>query len=130
MRIKPAFLLNHVRHVKSAFGNLNVRFTKLAFLKLHFSNATISSARSVLLIRDTRPALLQLYVGPRRPAFLKYRYPDATISSARAASLPSRGSRLTFQSQNARAAFILQDVSSTSQNLASQLCEARIILTS
>ena len=116
--------------MKSAFENPNVRFTKLAFLKLHFSNATISSVRSVLLIRDTRPALLQLYVGPRRPAFLKCRYPDVTISNARATSLLSRGARLAFQSQNVRAAFILQDVSFASQNLASQLCEARIALRS
>ena len=42
-RFKPASLLNHVRHAKSAFGN---------------PNAIISSARSVLLIRDTRPASL------------------------------------------------------------------------
>ena len=116
--------------MKYVFGNLKVRFAKLAFLKLRFSNAAINSARSVLFIRDTRPAPLHLYEGPRRPAFLKHRYPDAIISNARAASLLSRGARLAYRSQNTRAAFILQDVSSASQNLVSQLCEARIILTS
>ena len=44
--------------MKSAFGNLNARLTKLALLKLYFSNATISSARSVPLIPDMRPAPL------------------------------------------------------------------------
>ena len=130
MRFRPAFLLNHVRNVKFAFGNLNVRFTKLAFLKLRFPNATSSNVRSVLLIQDTGPAPIHLYAGSRRPAFLKHLYPDATIDNARVASLLSRGARLAFQSHNAKAAFILQDVSSASQNLASQLCEARRTLAS
>jgi len=105
--------------VKSAFGNLNVRFTKLAFLRQRFPNATSSNAKSVLFIKDTRPA--PLYAEPSSPAFLKYLYPDVTIGNARAASLLSRDARLAFQCRNARAAFI----NPTSQNLASQLCEAR-----
>ena len=114
--------------MKYAFDNLNVRFTKLAFLKHRFLNATSSNAKSVLFVKDTRPA--PLYAGPSSPAFLKHLYPDATIGNARVASLLSRGARLVFQSHNARAAFILQDVSSASQNLASQLCEVRIALRS
>jgi len=121
VRFKPASLLNHVRHVKSAFGNLNVRFTKLAFLKHRFPNVSSSNAKSVLFIKDTRPAPLHLYTGPSRPAFLKHLYPDATIGNARSASLLSRDARLAFQSHNVRAAFM----SSTSQNLASQLYEVR-----
>ena len=68
--------------MKFAFGNLNVRFTKLACLKLRFPNATSSNVRFVLLIQDTRPAPLHLYTGPRRPAFLKHLYPDAIICNA------------------------------------------------
>ena len=82
--------------MKSAFGNPNVRFTKLAFLKLRFPNATSSNMRSVLFIQDTRPAPLHLYAGPRRPAFLKHLYPDETIGNARVASLLNRGARLAF----------------------------------
>ena len=44
---KPAFLLNHVRRAKSAFGDLNAKPTRPVFLKLHFPNAMFSSARSV-----------------------------------------------------------------------------------
>ena len=73
VRFKPASLLNHVRHAKSAFGNPNAKPNGLAFLKFHFPNVTISRTRSVLLIRDKRPASLQLYAGTRRPAFLKCR---------------------------------------------------------
>ena len=58
VRFKPASLLNHVRRTKSAFGNLNAKLTKLVFLKLHFPNAIFSSAKSMPLIRDTRPASL------------------------------------------------------------------------
>ena len=94
--------------MKYAFGNPNVRFTKLAFLKHRFPNTTSSNAKSVFFIKDTRPAPLYLYAGPSRPAFLKHLYPDATIGNARAASL----------------------LSPTPQNLASQLCEARRTLAS
>ena len=111
--------------MKSAFGNLNVRFTKLAFLKHCFPSA---NAKFVLFVKDTRRA--PLYAGPSSPAFLKHLYPDAKIGNARAASLLSRGARPAFQSHNARAPFISQDMSSATQNLTSQLCEARIILAS
>ena len=124
MRFRPASLLNHVRRVKYAFGNLNVRFTKLAFLKHRFLNATSSNAKSVLFVKDTRPA--PLYAGPSSPAFLKHLCPDVIIGNTRAASLLSRDARLAFQSCDARVAFM----SPTSQNLASQLCEARRTLAS
>ena len=41
-RLKLASLLNYVRCAKSAFGDLNTKPTRLAFLKLHFLNATFS----------------------------------------------------------------------------------------
>jgi len=56
--LKPAFFLNLVRCAKSTFGDLNVKPTRPAFLKLHFPNAIFSSARAVPLLRDTRPASL------------------------------------------------------------------------
>jgi len=55
-RLKPASLLNHVRRAKSAFGDLNAKPTRPAFMKLHFPNVMFNSARSVPLLRDTRPA--------------------------------------------------------------------------
>jgi len=72
-KLKPASLLNHVRCAKSAFGDLNVKLRRPAFLELHFPNATFNNVRFVPLLRDTRPASLQLNVGPRKPAFLKRR---------------------------------------------------------
>ena len=86
-------LLYRIRHVKSAFGNLNVRFTKLAFLKHRFPNA---NAKIVLFVKDTRR--VPLYAGPSNPAFLKHLCPDAIIGNTRAASLLSRDARLAFQS--------------------------------
>ena len=58
---------------ESAFRDLNAKLRRLAFLKLHFPNATFSNVRSVPLLRDTRLVSLQLNAGPRRPAFLKRR---------------------------------------------------------
>jgi len=49
--VQTASLLNHVRHVKSAFGNLNVRFTKL--VKHRFPNAN-AKFFSLSKTRDTR----------------------------------------------------------------------------
>ena len=91
VKFRPASLLNHIRHVKSAFGNLNVRFTKLVFLKHCFPNA---NAKFVLFIKDTRHA--PLYAGPSSPAFLRHLCPDAIIGNTRAASLLSRDARLAF----------------------------------
>ena len=124
MRFRPASLLNHAKRVEYAFGNLNVRFTKLTFLKHRFLNATSSNEKSVLFVKDTRP--VPLYAGPSSPAFLKHLYPDATIGNTRAASLLSRDARLAFRGRDVRAAFM----SPVSQNPASQLCEARRTLAS
>ena len=104
--------------MKFAFGNLNVRFTKLAY---RFPN---TNAKFVPLVKDTRHA--PLYVGPSSTAFLKHLCPDAIIGNTRAASLLSRDARLAFRSRDARAAFM----SPVSQNPASQLCESRITLAS
>ena len=56
--LKPAFLLNHDKRAMSAFGDLNAKPTRPVFLKLHFPNATFSSARAMPLLRDMRPACL------------------------------------------------------------------------
>jgi len=55
--------------------------------------------------------------GASSPAFLKRLCPDAITSNARAASLISRDARLAFRSHDARTA---------SQNLTTQLYEARM----
>jgi len=72
-RLKPASLLNHVRSTKSAFGDLNAKPTRPAFLKLHFPNAMFSSARSAPLLRDTRPASPQSDAKLRKSAYLNRR---------------------------------------------------------
>ena len=72
-RFKPASLLSYVRGAKSAFGELNAKLKRLVFLKLHFPNAMFSSARSVPLLRETRPVSPQSNAGLRRSAFLKCR---------------------------------------------------------
>ena len=54
VRLKPASLLSYVRRAKSVYGDQNTKPNRLAFLRLHFPNATFSSARSVLLLKDTR----------------------------------------------------------------------------
>ena len=87
--------------MKFVFGNLNVRFTKLALLKHHFPNA---NAKLVPLVKDTRHA--SLYTEPSSPAFLKRLCPDAIINNTRAASLLSRDAGLEFRSHDARAAFM------------------------
>ena len=70
VRLKPASLLSYVRRVKSAYGDQNAKPNRLAFLRLHFPNATFSSARSVPLLRDTRPESLQSNAELRKPACL------------------------------------------------------------
>ena len=89
---------------------------RLAFLRLHLSNVTFNSVRSVPLLRDTRPASLQHNAGLRRSMFLKCRQPDAINNNARSASLLSRGTRPASQSQNARVASVLRNVSSAFLN--------------
>ena len=55
--LKPASLLVCIKRTKSAYGDQNAKPNRLAFLRLHFPNATFSSARAMLLLRDTRPRL-------------------------------------------------------------------------
>ena len=90
-RFKPASLLHHIRHAKSAFGSPNVRFTKWAPLKPHSSDTKAKLARLVEYKRHT-----PLGVGPSSPASLKRLCPDAIISNAIAASLLSRDARRAF----------------------------------
>ena len=45
--LRSASLLSYIRRAKSAFGDLNMKLKRLAFLRLHFPNATFSSARSM-----------------------------------------------------------------------------------
>ena len=66
-------LLIYDRRVKSAYGDQNAKPNRLAFLRLHFLNAMFSSARAMLLLRDTRPASLQPDVELRKPACLNRR---------------------------------------------------------
>jgi len=57
--LKLASLLIYDRRVKSAYGDQNAKPNRLAFLRLHFPNATFSRTRAMLLLRDTRPVSLQ-----------------------------------------------------------------------
>jgi len=70
-RLKPASLLSYVRCAKSAYGDQNAKPDTLAFLRLHIPNATLSSARFVPLLRDTRPTSLQPNAGLRGSVFLE-----------------------------------------------------------
>ena len=115
-RFKPASLLRHIRHAKSAFGNPNVRFTKLAPLKPHSPDA---KAKLAYLVKY-KSALLGM--GPSSPAIFKRLCPDAIISNVRAASLISRDAKLTLRSRDARAVFMRP----ASLNPASQLYKARM----
>ena len=80
--------------MRPAFGNLNVRFTKLAFLKHRFPK---SNAEFVLFVKDTRRAP-PLYAGPSSPVFLKHLCPDVIIGNTRAVSLLSRDAILASRS--------------------------------
>ena len=71
--LKLASLLSYVRCAKSAYGDQNAKPKRLAFLRLHLSNATFSSAMSVPFLRDTGPASLQPNVRLKRSVFLKCR---------------------------------------------------------
>jgi len=57
-RLMHTSLLSYVRRAKSAFGNQNMKLKRLAFLRLHLSNATFNNARSVSLLRGMRPTSL------------------------------------------------------------------------
>ena len=87
-RSKPASLLHHIRHAKSAFGSPNVRLTKLAPLKPH---SPYAKAKLAHLVKCKRHA--PLGEGPSSPASLKRLCPDAIISNAIVASLLSRDAR-------------------------------------
>ena len=73
VRLKPASLLIYDRRAKSAYGDQNMKPNRLAFLRLYFLNATFNSARTVLLLRDIRPASPQPNVELRKPAYLNCR---------------------------------------------------------
>jgi len=72
-RLQPASILSYVRCMKSAYGDQNTKPNRLAFLRLHFPNTTFNSVRSVLLLRDTRPASLQPNAELRKYACLDRR---------------------------------------------------------
>jgi len=129
-RLNPASLLNCIRRAKSASGCQNAELMKLTFLRPYLADATFSNARFTSLLRDTRPASLRQKAGFMKFAFLKCCQTNAAISNARFASLLSRDTRPASQSQNARAASVLQNVNSVSLNLASlrlasRSCDAR-----
>ena len=54
----PASLLSCIERAKSAFGDQNVKLKKLAFLRLHLSNATsevrVSSQRHETCVSTTK----------------------------------------------------------------------------
>jgi len=118
-RFNPMSLLNSIRHVKSASRYQSTELTRLAFLRPYLADAMFSNARSASLLRDTRPASLCQNARLTKSASLKYHQTNATINNARSASLISRGTRPASQSQNARAASVLQNVYSAFLNLAS-----------
>ena len=72
-RSMPASLLNRISRAKSASGYQNAELKRLAFLRLHLPNSTFSNARSVPLLKDTRPVSLQQNVGLIKSAFPKCR---------------------------------------------------------
>ena len=83
-KFKLASLLRHILHAKSAFGNPNVRFTKLVPLKPYSPDAKAKLAR---LVEYKRYA--PLGTGPSCPASLKRLCPDATTSSCLLYTSPS-----------------------------------------
>ena len=87
-RFKPASLLHHIRHAKSAFGSPNVRFAKLASLKPYSPDAKAELARLVKYRGDA-----PVGVGPSSPLSLKRPSLDASSSNATFASLLSRDAR-------------------------------------
>ena len=90
-RFKPASLLYHIRHVKSAFGSPNTRFIKLAPLKPHSPDAKAKLARLVEYKKHT-----PLGVEPSSLASLKRLCPDVKISNAIVASPLTRDARRAF----------------------------------
>jgi len=57
--LMPASLLNRIRRAKSVSGYQNAELKRLAFLRLHPTDAMFSNARSISLLRDIRPASLR-----------------------------------------------------------------------
>jgi len=88
-----ASLLNHIRRAKSAYGYQNTELKRLAFLRLHLTDAMFSKARFASLLIDTRPVSLQQNAKLIKSAFLKRRQENVTINNVRSASLLSRGMR-------------------------------------
>ena len=122
----PASVLSCTRCAKSAFGDQNAKLKKLTLSRPHLINVTFSDARSVSPLRNMRPASLPRNAGLRKSVFPKCHWLNATISNARSASLLSRGTRPASQSQNARVASFLQNVSSASLNPVFQICDPRL----
>ena len=72
-RLIPASLLNRIRRVKSASGYQNGELKRLAFLRLHLTDAMFSNARFMSLLINTRPASLRQNTGLIKSVFLKCR---------------------------------------------------------
>jgi len=93
VRLRPAYLLNYIRCVRSTSGYQNTELKRLVFLRSYLIDAMFSNTRSASLLRDTRPASLEQNAGLMKSTFLMYRQANATINNARSASLISRGTR-------------------------------------
>jgi len=115
-RLKPASLLKYIRCAKSASAYQNAELKRLTFLRSYLTNVMLSNARFVSLFRDTRPVSLRRNMRLMKSAFLKCCQTNTIISNARSASLLSIDMRPMSQSQNARAASVLQNVNSMSLN--------------
>jgi len=70
-RLMSVSLLTYVRRLKFTFRDQNAELEKLAFLRPPLSDATFSNARSVPLLRGTRPASLQQNAGLIKSMFPK-----------------------------------------------------------
>ena len=125
-RLNPASLLNSIRCMKSASGHQNAELMRLTFLRLYLIGMTFNNVRSASLLRDTRPASLHQNVGLMKSMILKCFQINMTISNARSTSLLSRDTRPTSQSQNLRAASVLQNINSASLNFGSLRLVSRV----
>ena len=80
-RLRLASFLNRIRRSKSAPGYQNAELKRLAFLRLHLTDAMFSNARSASLLRYTRPTSLQQNLGLIKFVLLKCRQTNAIISN-------------------------------------------------
>ena len=59
VRLRPASLLNCIRHAKSASGYQSTELKRLTFLRLYLTDAMFNNARFASLLIDTRLVFLR-----------------------------------------------------------------------